>query len=311
MATVNTNIYPLKKLFAIPLRAIVQANAYAAETAIAIIRKYGFTNENIKSPVKDNDENWGELRYVSFTYQYNDMGTMKTMNIKIPLLSLIPIPLLQVKSASFDFGIRVVSADILKTEFVPDEEGGHKDKEDIETVYAMIAPSDKYITASVVERQSALTANMDVHVEMVQSDLPAGILNLINLEQQATHGNSKDSYRLIVDKESLFFSASDLTSNIAVQIKGQKNSAGKEKVITFEIIKNSDFQGNIFQTPVVTTGEKVGKSSETRVRVFSSGGRAGIRLTAIKDMQEQNGFIKVSADGIAGAEVYYKYSYHT
>ena len=50
------------------------------------------------------------MRTLDFTYQTQDVGGPHIQRISIPLLTLVPLPLLQVKEADFDFDIQIVDA---------------------------------------------------------------------------------------------------------------------------------------------------------------------------------------------------------
>ena len=47
---------------------------------------------------------------LEFTYQTNDTEGQRTQKISIPLLTLVPLPLLQVQEADFEFDIQIVDA---------------------------------------------------------------------------------------------------------------------------------------------------------------------------------------------------------
>src|SRR5690554_798203 len=99
---ISTNVFGLEQLFYMPLKAVIDANTLAALSAIDIIREYGFENDK-------NSENYGKLKMVTFAYDYSDPGGhIKTMSISIPFITLIPLPILEVKHAEVDFSLKVL-----------------------------------------------------------------------------------------------------------------------------------------------------------------------------------------------------------
>ncbi|MBO7551632.1 MAG: DUF2589 domain-containing protein [Fibrobacter sp.] len=157
-----SQIQKLEKIFAIPINAIINADFNAAETSSKYIKKFGFTSNTSKN-IDGSD--LGTLKETSFIYDSigND-GKLEKRLIRIPSLSLIPLPLLHVDHADFDFSVRVVDSD----EII--EEG---------KVNALLTPQQSNKQKNPNAPQ--LDANINVKMKVVQSDIPAGISNLLAL----------------------------------------------------------------------------------------------------------------------------------
>src|SRR5262252_10603808 len=103
----------LYQLIGAPLLAVVQAEAQAAQTSADFIKRVGFTGDSADDPTKDllqHGGNIGDLKMAEFTLQRPDVtGKVQPVDVKIPVLSLFPVPLLQIKDAEFTFAIRILT----------------------------------------------------------------------------------------------------------------------------------------------------------------------------------------------------------
>ena len=123
------------------------------------------------------------------------MGGPHTQRISIPLLTLVPLPLLQVKEADFDFDIQIVdalSADrdaafSLKNGSAPEGDEG------VEGVKLRVSMAQASREGRASEKASrSLTANMKVKVKMQQADMPGGLSNLLHLTTSNVQSESVD-----------------------------------------------------------------------------------------------------------------------
>ena len=293
-----SNIFTLEQLFTIPLEAVVKANAYAAQSAIDIIRKYGFINA-------PHGDSWGKIRFVEFSYEYNENGQLKTMIIKIPMLSLIPIPLLEVKKAVFDFGVKII--DYTNNQAT----GESSDTPPFPTVHAMIVPVNKDNNVVTLLDQPSLTANLNVHVEMEKADLPAGILQMINLGQQATQGQTKETYVISVKPDQLNFSQKNLELEFDIRLsKTDDSSLSDGKIVKVEIGTNDSKQPFPFKTPpVIIGGSAIGTPSNNFLRVLSTDeGVITLLFKAEVLKVDTNGYINISTSGADPVKIYYSYN---
>lgn len=157
-----SQISTLDSIFGTPIQAIIDADYMAAVKSAEYIKNFGFN-----APVSENKLNseLGSLKETVFSYNTigND-GKMEQRLVKIPSLSLIPLPLLHVEQADFDFSVRIVSSSEgnedgkLKATLVPQKGDNSRNKN---------APH--------------LDANIHVKMKVVQSDIPAGLSNLLAL----------------------------------------------------------------------------------------------------------------------------------
>ena len=120
---------------------------------------------------------------LEFTYQSHDLGGNYRQHVKIPLLTLVPLPLLQVKEADFDFDIQIVDALTADTDATFSLKNGASPKAHVpEGVKLRVAmASAKSADSRKSGLQQSLTANMKVKVRMEQADMPGGLANLLHL----------------------------------------------------------------------------------------------------------------------------------
>lgn len=163
----------LKQLIAAPLVATLEADAMTTNRYVDFLKEVAFE--------ADEKGGLGKLRMVSFRYYQNDKGGKMLKMVEIPLISLIPIPLLQIKEAVFDFDIKILDSTTEQTEqeFSFSEDAANQIKnEDKTAIRATLSPQSGKSTET---KDNSLTANMKVHITMQHADVPAGLSNLLSL----------------------------------------------------------------------------------------------------------------------------------
>lgn len=152
--------------------AMVEGEAQAARATVDFIREVGFVDDG------GGEDRFGDLRMVTFRYQAEDAdGQDLQRELSVPLLSIVPIPALQVKRASFDFSVNIndLEADDTSTSTSLTRKYG--------------APLR--LRTSVAERSAATEAEdaaryqMKVQVEVGQADIPAGLSRLFDLMESS------------------------------------------------------------------------------------------------------------------------------
>lgn len=289
-----TNVFTLKQLFEMPIKAVIDANEYAARTAVDFIRKYGFTG-------KKGDDDWGELKMIRFSYEYLQNGVSKKMVVEIPLISMIPLPLLEVKRANFDFAIRIIDQVIIGKD-------GHLDSKapalPSTSVLALLVPERKSQLEERLERN--LVSNMDVRVEVERSDIPAGLLELMNLAQSATSGEESKEVIIETDKDYLSFSASDPNQTLSVRVRFKDKGPVRDVLVTVHAVGSTGSAMDHFEENVsVANGRVVGFPNLPKLTVLCSGEK-GFELTFHATGILGNGFFKISHGTSFEHLVYYE-----
>ena len=157
-----SQITTLKNIFSLPIQAIIDADFMAARKSLEYIREFGFE----PGPGKNGEEAcFGKLKETSFSYTTTgESGETERRVVKIPTLSLVPLPLLHVDCADFDFSVKVIDSN---------------QQQDKNTLNATLAPVSR--DSQNNKNTPHLDANINVKMKVVQSDIPAGLSNLLAL----------------------------------------------------------------------------------------------------------------------------------
>jgi len=147
----------------------------------------------------------GPLRTFTFSYRKRDSatGALRMHVVKVPVITLLPLPLLQVSRADFDFHVSVLGASdgdggdppIARaggltaertarpgTDAVPSGDGAAAPR-----LLASVAPTSPTLggraggTGGAPGGRASLDANMRVKVAMRQADMPGGLGALLNV----------------------------------------------------------------------------------------------------------------------------------
>ncbi len=189
----------LFQLIGAPLQALVKAEVQAAQATAEFVERVGFA----KQPGQENDSNAvADLRTTSFRQQrVGPDGKLHTYNVDIPVLSLVPIPLMQIKNAELDFAVRILETRPLgKPNTLLERPAGGKGDSGAEPGAAGAEALQNFLTAPGVEMKAELgrgdggatgtrrtEAQIRVKVNIEQADIPAGILKLLNLMDQSVN----------------------------------------------------------------------------------------------------------------------------
>ena len=186
MADIEENkVLAFSELLSGPLISTLEADFATAKRFVDFMQECGI-EENPEDP-----EGSARLKMLTFVYsQVNrQTGENEEFRVEIPVLSLIPLPLLQIEQAKFDFNIRVYSeveyrsAAAEKGALTEGVESVEKRKKRPQTgqfkgFKARLSPTVGRTESG--EGSTTLDANMKVTVAMRQADLPVGLAHLMN-----------------------------------------------------------------------------------------------------------------------------------
>lgn len=173
----SSQVLELQQLIAGPLIATIEADALSTQKYLSYVMGVAFESYNPRTGET------GRLRMLTFSYNESDGNAVQKRTVNIPLLTLIPLPLLQIQEADFDFDIKILdtlhekadeqfclkSGRTLNQET---DEGGFK-------MRASLAPQSGGRRTG--ELQQSLSSNMKIKVKMRQADMPAGMSNILHL----------------------------------------------------------------------------------------------------------------------------------
>lgn len=176
--SVNSQVMELQQLIAGPLVSTIEADILSSRRYLEMLQLIAFED------VTEGDRNIRRLRTLKFAYQETNVNGYRNKVVSIPLVTLLPLPLLQIKEADFDFDINILDA-VSSGTVESFDYGEGKIEQNNENrrpfrLRASLAPKSGSGSYSDKSEQQ-LSANMKVHVKMRQADMPAGLSNLLRL----------------------------------------------------------------------------------------------------------------------------------
>jgi len=176
--SVNAQVMELQQLIAGPLVSTIEADTLSSRRYLEMLQLIAFED------VTEGDRNIRRLRTLKFAYQETNVNGYRNKVVSIPLVTLLPLPLLQIKEADFDFDINILDA-VSSGTVESFDYGEGKIEQNNENrrpfrLRASLAPKSGSGSYSDKSEQQ-LSANMKVHVKMRQADMPAGLSNLLRL----------------------------------------------------------------------------------------------------------------------------------
>lgn len=190
MASKELDLYDL---LSDALRATIDADHEVAQRYYTILHKYAFGVE--PDELKDEEK---KLQTISFDFINSD-GRKQTA--EIPLLTLMPLPLLHISEASFEFDVEME----IDNEVSIDSSTSGESEERVVEVPIPSRQAISSLSPTRVRRKSALlkvripvasttkdtseksttieksssTSNMKINIKMGQSDMPLGLMNIL------------------------------------------------------------------------------------------------------------------------------------
>jgi hypothetical protein len=206
--TIESAALSFYQLLGAPLYALIEAESYAADATAEFIERVGFESGQ-REPNQPNPD-LGQLRTISFQQERRDAdGRAASYKVEVPLLSILPIPAMQIREAELDFYVKIVDLviedrrDLLTTEKNGTEPGeeetqppnlstliSDRKRIDFKTMMGQgKAPDAKGV-------RSAFDMQVHVKIKVEQADIPPGLSRLFNLMEE-----SISSTRLSEDNE--------------------------------------------------------------------------------------------------------------
>lgn len=174
---------PLRELLGTLIADLIEAEAHSAQATVDFLRAAGFVDKN-KSP-----DHWGEVRFIQFSFTVPDMKEgAKVRTIRVPLLSLLPIPLQQVEQAEYELFARVIDVKQNASEAKGEASSGSKIYSRAPSNVDLLCDVAPYCAESVPGKKPS-DPTIRVKITMRQSDLPAGLASSLRRIEE-TSGNS-------------------------------------------------------------------------------------------------------------------------
>lgn len=166
----------ISELLGAPMAAIVQAEGIAARATADFIKEVGFTG------VSDNiDGDYGTIRNVTFSYErIKADGSTEIARLSVPLLTIIPIPSIQVAEAEIEFDLAMTQ---------PESSANPKSDSKLGNLSSFKALQLKAVFAKKTNPPPnapvTSTSNMNVKIRLAQSELAVGMVQLLNILDSA------------------------------------------------------------------------------------------------------------------------------
>ena len=169
-------VFSLRDLLTSTLVATIDADTATSRRYFNNMCEIAFEKYN---PQTNDAEN---LRTLNFHYSTND-GTSHTLSV--PVLSLVPLPLLQVQDADFSFDVQIMGMfeeseeeTLSLTEETQDNESSSS-KAPAQLMVALQPISVEKIKNMV--SSGAILPNMKVNIRLNQADMPGGLSRMLNI----------------------------------------------------------------------------------------------------------------------------------
>jgi hypothetical protein len=174
----SLNLY---ELIAGPLMAIVQAETQAAKTTLEYIEKVGFVEPKASSSDAAGVK-VGKLRMAEFTYKKADAnGELTDFTASVPILSIVPIPAIQVKEANISFSAKITDVQTVTASTSMSSSGSKQNYLLAKRTELRASMGNKPAADDKTERQYA----MDINVTVEKADVPVGLIKIFSMMDQA------------------------------------------------------------------------------------------------------------------------------
>jgi hypothetical protein len=180
---------PLHEIIGAPLAAIVQAQTQAARATVEFIEKVGF----IAGQKPHTELDIGALRMAEFRYEKADeTGATAEFTARVPVLSLVPIPGIQVKTARISFVAKITDA-VREKSLNAYQQRRALTGEKTETT-SWLKPASTTLRGSLAPAAQTNTKSgqairgngeLRIEIELEQMPLAPGLEKLLNLMEQA------------------------------------------------------------------------------------------------------------------------------
>lgn len=177
---------PLYQIIGAPLLALVQGEAQAAQATARFIEQIGFDPPEDEGTEREESHIYphGQLKVVTFRYSKTGVGgKVSQLEVEIPVLSIIPIPALQVSEAEIDFAVEINS--IVELDAPTSLNTPRLSGQDSSLDPKMVA------FKAGIARQDSKSA-MKIHIKVRQADTPVGLLTIFRVLDQGISSRPVD-----------------------------------------------------------------------------------------------------------------------
>ena len=175
---------PFENIIGSPLDAAIKAQAMSANTTIAFIKAVGFIQDSDEfEPLGGNtDSGFGDIRYVNFKYEKkNPDGTTANGALKVPILTIVPIPILRIEEMTIDFSTKISES----TQQITDAKSKFSYSASAGASFmgfsVRVSVSGSKETRNKTSQKYSMDTSLDIHVRAVGDELPAGLNRILGI----------------------------------------------------------------------------------------------------------------------------------
>ena len=169
----------LSQLIGAPIHALVDAEAQSAMATARFIRSVGF-----EAPEGGRPGDFGDLQMARFKRKrVLADDTEEAYEIEIPLLTLLPIPALQIREADLEYTVKII-----QTETLPEQRRQLAQSLQLKDGLPIDPPATmRAAYTSDTQRAGRRSVDMllKMKVRIEQADMPAGLARLLNLATES------------------------------------------------------------------------------------------------------------------------------
>ncbi len=181
-----------------PLVAVVNAQAKSAMTTVSFVKEVGFYPDDYS----DSDLA-GKPVYVDFDFTKNVETTNETtgevtvtpteMQLKVPILTMLPIPYLRVEEVEINFNAKITSMTKTSASTEKSISGSLEAQAKWGWGSAKLKVSASYKSKKNSTSETNRTYSLGVKVRAVQDEIPAGMDKVLNILEENISATEKSS----------------------------------------------------------------------------------------------------------------------
>lgn len=160
---------PMDQIIALPLQALIRGQFLASQESLAFMEQVGLTAEKGGGPLLVNtirlrfDRSIERLVKDPQTNELKPVFEKQPLDLDIPLISLFPIPFVQVQEAQVNFNLDIIE----------------EKKDDSRKVMGTAAPSTASTLAMI--KPSNLPSTMTIHMKIQREPVPEGLARYLDM----------------------------------------------------------------------------------------------------------------------------------
>lgn len=185
-----TNI-PFEHLIGSPLSACVEAQAQAACATANFIQSVGLCKKNTDTKKEGSSEQ--EEKFEAVTVEFSFMRGGNEVIVKVPLLTIVPIPYFAISTVDINFKATITGIDTTHYEQTASDtfdasEGSNKRRGFIfnrNKTTLKTSVSSKKDSKATQDSSFSIESTIDVSVHAVQDSMPAGMAKMLEILNSA------------------------------------------------------------------------------------------------------------------------------